>query len=127
MSHFPFPLRLPTSIIPANIKPQILYYDDTTVVKAMQSSFPAYASKFPEWAQESTAMHQYAIWCALEAEGLGANLQHYNPIIDVKVAAQWHVPESWVLRAQMVIGNPIAPAGEKQFKPVEERFLVYGA
>lgn len=72
-------------------------------------------------------MHQYALWCALEAEGLGANLQHYNPIIDQKVAKAWSVPESWVLRAEMVIGGRVAEAGEKTFKPVEERFLVHGA
>jgi predicted oxidoreductase (fatty acid repression mutant protein) len=93
----------------------------------MQSNFPMYASKFPEWAQESTAMHQYAVWCALEAEGLGANLQHYNPLIDQKVAKTWNVPETWVLRAEMVIGGLVAPAEEKTFKPLEERFKVYGA
>lgn len=72
-------------------------------------------------------MHKYAIWCALEAEGLGANLQHYNPIIDAKVAREWNVPESWALRAQMVIGGPTDQPGEKSFKVVGERFLVYGA
>jgi predicted oxidoreductase (fatty acid repression mutant protein) len=93
----------------------------------MQSKFAIYASKFPEWAQESTAMHQYALWCTLEAEGLGANLQHYNPIIDTKVAGTWKVPETWTLRAQMVIGGIAAAPAEKTFKPVEERFLVRGA
>ena len=94
----------------------------------MQSKFATYASKFPEWAQESTAMHQYALWCALEAEGLGANLQHYNPIIDTKVAGAWEVPEAWALRAQMVIGGRAEAPGEKAFEPVYgERFLVYGA
>ena len=72
-------------------------------------------------------MSQFAIWTALELEGLGANLQHYNPIIDAKVQAEWNVPTGWELGAQMVIGTPEAPAGEKQFLPVEERFLTYGA
>ena len=58
---------------------------------------------------QSDGMTQYAIWTALEAEGLGANLQHYNPLIDQKVATEWKVPESWELSAQMVIGEP---AGE---------------
>lgn len=26
-------------------------------------------------------MIQFAVWTALETEGLGASLQHYNPII----------------------------------------------
>jgi len=93
----------------------------------MQSKFPIYASMFPEWAQESDAMHQYALWCALEAEGLGANLQHYNPLIDAKVTKEWNVPESWKLRAEMVIGGRAGEPGEKMFKPVDgERFIVHG-
>ena len=52
----------------------------------MQSAYSAYAEKFPIWAEQSGAMLQYALWVALEAEGLGANLQHYSPLIDAKVA-----------------------------------------
>lgn len=94
----------------------------------MQERFPLYADKFPLWAIESNAMHQYALWTALEGEGLGANLQHYNPLIDVKVAEKWDVPRTWELRAQMVIGGVVQGAGDKTFLPVEgERFRVYGA
>jgi predicted oxidoreductase (fatty acid repression mutant protein) len=93
----------------------------------MQDAYTLYADKFPGWAQESTGMHQYALWVALEAEGMGANLQHYHPLIDTKVAAEWNVPETWILRAQMVIGGVGAPAGPKDFLPVEgERLFVYG-
>ncbi len=94
----------------------------------MQENFALYADKFPVWAAESNAMHQYALWTALEAEGLGANLQHYHPLIDVKVAETWKVPATWELRAQMVIGGVVKGAGEKTFLPVEgERFRVFGA
>lgn len=72
-------------------------------------------------------MQQYALWCALEAEGLGANLQHYNPLIDKRVEEEWSVPESWELRAELVIGGRAGEPGQKTFKPVEERFVVYGA
>ncbi len=72
-------------------------------------------------------MHQYALWCALEAEGLGANLQHYSPLIEQRVARAWDVPESWTLRAQMVIGGRAADPAQKTFQPVEQRFLVHGA
>ncbi|KAA8572126.1 hypothetical protein EYC84_002044 [Monilinia fructicola] len=67
--------------------------------------------------QKSDAITQYAIWVALEAEGLGANLQHYNPLIDAKVAAEWNIPADWELNAQLVFGTPLAPAGEKTFCP----------
>lgn len=73
-------------------------------------------------------MHQYALWCALEAEGMGANLQHYHPLIDAKIVDTWKVPETWELRSQMVIGGRAGAPDEKAFKPVEgERFLMYGA
>ena len=72
-------------------------------------------------------MHQFAIWTALEAEGLGANLQHYNPLIDSKVTSTWGIDETWELKAQLVIGTPTGAAGEKTHKPIEERFKVFGA
>ena len=40
---------------------------------------------------------------------------------------RWNLPESWLLRAQMVIGGIEVPAGEKAFEPVENRLKVFGA
>lgn len=71
-------------------------------------------------------MHQFTVWTALEAEGLGCNLQHYNPIIDEDVKAEWSVPEDWTLDAQLVFGVPAGEPGEKTFSDVGERFKVYG-
>ena len=97
------------------------------MVKGLQAQFPSYADNFPIWAEHTNAMHQYAIWTTLAAAGIGANLQHYNPLIDAAVAKEWNIPASWTLRAQMVFGGIAAPAGEKAFAPVEERFRVFGA
>jgi len=73
-------------------------------------------------------MHQYALWTALALEGVGANLQHYSPLIDAKVQDAWGVPSTWTLRAQMVIGRIAAEPQPKQFGKVEgERLIVYGA
>lgn len=93
----------------------------------MQSAFALYADRFPPWAIQSDAMSQFTVWTALEAEGLGANLQHYNPLIDAKVAEEWKVPSDWVLNAQLVFGTPVGGAGDKTFKPIEDRLKVYGA
>lgn len=71
-------------------------------------------------------MLQHVIWVALEAEGLGANLQHYNPLIDAKVAEQWKLPAEWKLSAQLVFGGKTGDAGDKTFIPVEERVKVFG-
>lgn len=50
-------------------------------------------------------MHQYVLWTALEAEGAGANLQHYNPLVDAKVQSTWNVDPAWELKAQLVFGG----------------------
>lgn len=72
-----------------------------------------------------------AVWTALEAEGLGVNLQHYNPLIDVRLETEFKVPETWNLKAQMVFGTPTSgpavPADKKEFDPIEDRLKVYGA
>lgn len=72
-------------------------------------------------------MQQWLLWTALELEGLGANLQHYSPLIDEKVAATWKLPASWKLNAQLVFGGRAAEPGEKQFKPLDERVKFFGA
>lgn len=71
-------------------------------------------------------MLQFTVWTALEAEGLGANLQHYNPLIDQRVAAEWKVPESWKLNAQLVIGGRAGEAGPKDFLPLEKIYKSAG-
>ena len=62
----------------------ILYFEDQSVIKGLQEQFPLYAHNFPVWAEHTSAMHQYAIWNALAALNIGANLQHYNGVIDEK-------------------------------------------
>ncbi|KAF7136994.1 hypothetical protein CNMCM5793_006745 [Aspergillus hiratsukae] len=104
----------------------ILFYEDPTHIKPFQEKFPIYKLHFEPWAEHSNAMHQYFLWTALEAMGFGANLQHYNPLIDASVAKQWNLPTEWRLVAQLVFGSPEAAAGEKAKKPVEERVKIFG-
>ena len=58
-------------------------------------------------------------------EGLGASLQHYNPLIDEEVKKQWSIPPNWKLIAEMPFGNPTVAAGEKEFQPIEMRVKVF--
>lgn len=104
----------------------IMFFEDKGVVKKMQENAPLYADKFPIWAHQTSAMHQYVIWTALASLDIGANLQHYNPVIDQKVADAWNISEDWELNAQMVFGAIEQPAGDKAFQPVEERMKVFG-
>lgn len=50
---------------------------------------------------------------------------HLGEKVDDKVRQEWDVPETWKLRAQIVFGQALAPAGEKQFKPLEDRVRVF--
>lgn len=104
----------------------VLFFEDQTVVKGLQDSFPSYAENFPIWADHANAMTQYAIWTTLASENVGANLQHYNPVIDAEVAKTWGIPDTWTLRAQLVFGGIVSPAGDKEFSPVADRLKVFG-
>lgn len=104
----------------------VLFFEDKGVVRNMQEAAPLYADKFPIWAHQTNAMHQYVIWTALASLDIGANLQHYNPVIDQRVADAWDIAEDWELNAQMVFGAIEQPAGDKAFQPIDERMKVFG-
>ncbi|MFC7442823.1 nitroreductase family protein [Laceyella putida] len=99
----------------------VLFFEDQEVIKSLQEQFALYKENFPVWSEQSSGMLQFVIWTSLELEGFGATLQHYNPLIDDEVKQKWNIPDSWKLIAQMPFGKPTAPAGEKTFKPLEER------
>ena len=103
----------------------ILFFEDMGVVEDLQNRFALYAENFPIWAEHSTAMAQFATWTALHTEGLGASLQHYNPIVDAQVHAEWDIPKNWKLRAQLVFGSIEAAAKEKTYIENNERFKVF--
>ena len=105
----------------------VLFFEDQAVIRGMQEAAPLYADNFPIWATQTNAMHQYVIWTALASIDVGANLQHYNPVIDQKVASTWNVDADWELKAQLVFGKIEQPAGDKEFKPLDERMKVFGA
>lgn len=104
----------------------LLFFEDQAVVEGLQENFALYKDNFPIWSLQSSGMLQFTIWTALEEAGLGASLQHYNPLIDEQVKAEWGIPEKWKLWAQMPFGKVLAPAGEKEFSPLEARVKVFG-
>ena len=103
----------------------ILYFEDMAIVRSLQESFPTYKDNFPIWAEQTDAMHQLAVWTMLEDAGMGASLQHYNPLIDSEVAAAFDVPITWKLMAQMPFGKPTAAPGEKTFLPITTRVKAF--
>lgn len=85
----------------------------------------------PEWGDVSSGMHQFLTWTALELEGLGCNLQHFNfmPEFSDAVKKQWQFPESWKLKSQLVFGKPVGGLvrkKERTYAPLDERVKVIG-
>ncbi|AJE49863.1 nitroreductase [Paenibacillus jamilae] len=103
----------------------VLFFEDNNVIAGLQQQFEAYADNFPIWANQSNGMLQLVVWTALEQEGLGASLQHYNPLIDEKVKNEWNIPEHWKLIAEMPFGKPTFQPGDKEFQPIEERVKTF--
>jgi len=103
----------------------VLFFEDDTVIESYQKQYTLYKDNFPVWAQQSNGMLQYVVWTSLEDEGLGASIQHYNPLIDNEVKTKWEIPNNWRLIAQMPFGNRTAKPNEKQHRPIEERFKVF--
>ena len=103
----------------------ILYFTDTAVVKQNETDFPLYAANFADWSEQAQGNAQYSVWTALAENGIGANLQHYNPLIDDQVAQAYGIPENWRLRGQMPFGSIEATAGDKDFMADADRFKIF--
>ena len=103
----------------------ILFFDDVSIINDLQNRFPLYRDNFPIWAYQANGMLQSNIWVALSAEGVGASLQHYNPLIDESVKTEFDINKTWNLIAQMPFGNPISQPGKKEFASVSERVRIF--
>ncbi|KAK2624580.1 hypothetical protein QTJ16_005773 [Diplocarpon rosae] len=104
----------------------VLFFASRKAITSTQEAYAIYAERFPSWAEQSLAIAQATVWTAFAAEGLGASLQHYNPLINEKVAETWGIDKDWELNAQLVFGAPAAGPGEKTALPVEETFKSFG-
>lgn len=103
----------------------ILFFEDNSIVEYLQKEFPSYKDNFPIWSQQASGMHQFVIWTALEVEGYGASLQHYNELIEEDVKKEWNIPSNWKLIAQMPFGKPTSDPGEKEYAPLNERIKIF--
>ncbi|MDE1157368.1 MAG: nitroreductase family protein [Neorhizobium sp.] len=103
----------------------VLFYEDQETIANLQEKFPLYAANFPIFSDHSAGMAQFAVWSALANAGIGASLQHYNPLIDAEIAETFGLSKSWKLCAQMPFGSNEKPFGEKTFIDDETRFAVF--
>lgn len=103
----------------------ILFFDETEITNSLMEKFPLYSHNFTPWAEQANGMLQHVIWMALEQEGLGASLQHYNEVIEKDIKNEWYLKGSWRLIAQMPFGKILSLPSDKEFVDIEERVLVF--
>lgn len=103
----------------------VLFFTDTAIVAQMANQFPSYAHRFPHWSAQSLGMTEFAIWCGLRDLGIGASLQHYNPVIDETVRQLFEVPETWALDAQLVFGAINTHPEPKPDEDIRDRVLQF--
>lgn len=105
----------------------MLFYEDGEALESLKSSYPLYADKVDIWSEQCSGMHQFAVWTALEDMGYGASLQHYNPLIDERVAQRWGISDRWRLIAEMPFGRAMdVPAPRHQTSPPADRMRLFG-
>ena len=102
----------------------VLYFIDTDIVKGLQEQFPRYAENFPTWAQQANGMLQICIWAGLRELGVGANIQHYNPVIDEAVKTLFGLPERYQLVAQMPFGGIAKEPDPKEGEDITKRVTI---
>ncbi len=103
----------------------VLYFYDESVVGALAAKYPAYAANFPVWANQASGMVQIAVWSALRELGVGASLQHYNPVIDGTVKKLFAVPDTWKLIAQMPFGGILEEPEPKSKEDIALRVKIF--
>ena len=103
----------------------VLYFYDADVVKSLQEKYPAYSANFPIWSQQANGMLQIAIWAGLRELNIGANIQHYNPVIDDAVRKLFGLPANWILVAQMPFGEIIEEPEPKPKEDITQRVKVF--
>jgi predicted oxidoreductase (fatty acid repression mutant protein) len=103
----------------------VLFYEDQEVIQQLQKKMPFNAADFPVWSEQTSGMAQFAVWTSLADSGMGASLQHYNPLIDSAIADYYSIAPHWLMRAQLVFGSIEEKAAEKEEQEDYDKFRVY--
>lgn len=102
----------------------VLYFVDQDTISNLQGQFPMYADRFPHWGAQSAGMLQISVWEGLRELGIGASLQHYNPVINEAVQKLFNLPSNWLLDAQMPFGGIAAELDVKAKEDISQRVVV---
>jgi len=102
----------------------VLFYEDTLIHESLKERFPLYKEDVETWSKEGQGMLQMIVWTAFSETGLGASLQHYNPLIDFTIEKTFSIPPTWKLIAQMPFGVSTEDPKSKSFVSLSERLIV---
>ncbi|WP_057828203.1 nitroreductase family protein [Liquorilactobacillus cacaonum] len=102
----------------------VLFFTHQPTIDDNKAQFALYADNFQDWSEQGLGGAQQSVWAAFTENGIGASLQHYNPIVDDMFKDAFNIPEGWVLRAEMPFGSIEATREEKAYMNDEERVLV---
>ena len=102
----------------------ILFYIDKNVLQSLKDKFPLYAENFSNWSYQANAILQFMIWTSLTNNAIGANLQHYNPVIDNEVKVTFDIPDNWELVAQMPFGGIVSTPNAHAVEDIKKSFVV---
>ncbi|KAK4688015.1 uncharacterized protein P7C73_g2090, partial [Tremellales sp. Uapishka_1] len=110
----------------------VLFFEDQAALEGWCEKMPHFAGAFRTWADNSNGMLQYVVWTALEAEGMGASLQHYggySPETGAAFAKFFDIPTTWKSTAMIPFGIANGPPGkagtEKAFDSLEARVKTF--
>ncbi|KAJ4296473.1 type II nitroreductase [Kalmusia sp. IMI 367209] len=105
----------------------VLFFDDPAAFELLTPRFQAHAKLYPEWEDHSSGMNQLIVWTALAAEGVGANLQHYQPGITPYLQEKYGVSKVWKPKAQLIFGGVVGELpGPKEKTHLEASLKVFG-
>lgn len=99
----------------------ILFLYDSNTVDTMKVEFPLYAEHLTDWANQANGMLQLSIWTSLRELGIGASVQHYNPVIDHKIKELFRIPKEYVLLSQMPFGSIGSEPEPKEKEDIDQR------
>ncbi|MBR5599184.1 MAG: nitroreductase family protein [Alphaproteobacteria bacterium] len=102
----------------------ILFFIAPEIASTLEKSYPEYAPQFPIWAREGNAMLQFLIWSIFAENGIGASLQHFNPLIDEIIKQQFKINPKWEFVAQMPFGGIVDMPHNHTIKYTDERLTV---
>lgn len=98
----------------------ILLFRDLDAVEQMKKDYATYADEMDGWSCQDLGIAMVNIWNSLAEVNVGANIQHYNPLIDDEVKTTWDIPANYQLVGQMVFGGIVSRPGDKECKSGDE-------